>query len=50
MANEVMAGLFGVTPEGLAAQREQALQKQALTFAQLDPAAQAQYQLFLGGN
>lgn len=50
MANEVMAGLFGVTPEGLAAQREQALQKQALTFAQLDPAAQAQYQMFLGGN
>lgn len=50
MANEVMAGLFGVTPESLAAQREQALQKQALTFAQLDPAAQAQYQLFLGGN
>lgn len=50
MANEVMAGLFGVTPEGLAAQREQALQKQALTFAQLDPAAQVQYQMFLGGN
>lgn len=50
MANEVMAGLFGVTPEDLAAQREQALQKQALTFAQLDPAAQVQYQMFLGGN
>ena len=42
--------LFGVTPQALQAQRNAALQQQALQFAQLDPAQQAQMQFYMGGN
>ncbi len=42
--------LFGVSPEGLNAQRDAALQAQALQFAQLTPAQQAQMGFFMAGN
>lgn len=42
--------LFGITPEGLQAQRENALQARALQFAQLDPIQQAQMGLYAAGN
>lgn len=47
---EIVQGLFGVTPESLNAQREQALQAQALQYAQLDPSQQAQMGFYQAGS
>lgn len=46
----VAESLFGVTPEGLMAAREQRLQEQALQFAQLSPMQAAQAGFFTAGN
>lgn len=47
---EIVQGLFGVSPESLNAQREQALQAQALQYAQLDPNQQAQMGFYQAGS
>jgi hypothetical protein len=47
---EVMNSLFGVTPEALMAQREQALAQQATNFAQLSPMQSAQAGFYTAGN
>lgn len=47
---EIVQGLFGVSPESLNAQREQALQSQALQYAQLDPNQQAQMGFYQAGS
>lgn len=47
---EVINSLFGVTPESLTAQREQALQAQAMQFAQLDPFQRATAGIYAGAN
>ena len=47
---EIMQGLFGVSPEGLNAQREQALQAQALQYANLNPTQQAQMGFYQAGS
>ena len=47
---EIVQGLFGVTPESLNAQREQALQGQALQYAQLNPNQQAQMGFYQAGS
>ena len=47
---EIVQGLFGVTPESLNAQREQAAQAQALQYAQLDPNQQAQMGFYQAGS
>ena len=50
MANEVMSGLFGMSPEDYATRRDQQLQQQALQFAQLSPAQQAQMGFYTAGG
>lgn len=47
---EIVGGLFGVTPESLQAQRDAALQQQALQYAQLDPFQQAQMGIYSGAS
>lgn len=47
---EIVNSLFGVTPESLMAQREAALQQQALQYAQLDPMQAAQAGFYTAGN
>lgn len=47
---EIVGGLFGVTPESLMAQREAALQQQALQYAQLNPMQAAQAGFYTAGN
>lgn len=47
---EIVGGLFGVTPEALMAQREQALAQQAQQFAQLSPMQAAQAGFYTAGN
>ena len=47
---EIVGGLFGVTPEALMAQREQALAQQAQNFAQLSPMQAAQAGFYTAGN
>lgn len=47
---EIVQGLFGVSPESLNAQREQALQSQALQYAQLNPNQQAQMGFYQAGS
>lgn len=47
---EIVGGLFGVTPEALMAQREQALAQQAQQFAQLSPMQSAQAGFYTAGN
>ena len=47
---EVMNSLFGITPESLMAQREQALQTQAAQYAQLDPFQRATAGIYAGAN
>lgn len=43
MANEVMGGLFGMSPEALTAARDRQAQEQALAVARLNPFEQARY-------
>jgi hypothetical protein len=47
---EVVNSLFGVTPESLQAQRDAALQQQALQYAQLDPFQRATAAIYSGAN
>ena len=47
---EVMNSLFGMTPESLMAQRDQALQAQAQQYAQLDPFQRATAGIYAGAN
>lgn len=46
----VIDSLFGITPESLMAQREQALQQRAIQYAQLDPMQQAQAGFYTAGS
>ena len=46
----VVQSLFGNTPQELMAQRDAALQQQAIQYAQLDPMAQAQAGFYTAGN
>lgn len=47
---EVVNSLFGITPESLQAQRDAALQTQALQYAQLDPFQRAAASIYAGAN
>ena len=47
---EVMNSLFGMAPESLMAQRDQALQAQAQQYAQLDPLQRATAGIYAGAN
>lgn len=47
---EIVKGLFGVTPDELAQQRNEQLNTQASAFAQMSPEQQATYSLYRGGN
>lgn len=47
---DVMNSLFGMTPESLMAQRDQALQTQAQQYAQLDPFQRATAGIYAGAN
>ena len=47
---EVMNSLFGITPESLMAQREQALQQQAVQYAQMDPFQRATAGIYKGAS
>jgi hypothetical protein len=47
---EIVGGLFGVTPESLQAQRDAAVEAQALQYARLDPFQQAQMSIYSGAN
>lgn len=47
---EVMNSLFGITPESLMAQREQALQEQAMQYAKMDPFQRATAGIYAGAN
>lgn len=46
----ITQGMFGVAPEELMAQRQQALNAQALQYAQLDPMQQAQMSFYKAGS
>jgi len=47
---EVVNSLFGITPESLQAQRDQALQQEALQYAKLDPFQRATASIYAGAN
>jgi hypothetical protein len=47
---EVMNSLFGITPESLMAQREAALQAQAMRYAEMDPFQRATAGIYAGAN
>ncbi len=47
---EVINSLFGITPESLTAQREQALQEQAIQYAKMDPFQRATAGIYSGAN
>jgi hypothetical protein len=47
---EVMNSLFGITPESLMAERENALQAQAMQYARLDPFQRATAGIYAGAN
>lgn len=47
---EVMNSLFGITPESLMAERENALQAQAMQYARLDPFQRATAGVYAGAN
>lgn len=47
---DIVGGLFGITPEAYQQQQDMAQQAQALRFAQLSPTEQTQYSLFRGGQ
>lgn len=48
--SEIVKGLFGVTPDELAQQRNAQLNTQASAFAQMSPEERATYSLYRGGN
>lgn len=50
MADNIVQGLFGLTPEAYQLQQEQQAQQQALQFASLNPMQRAAYGTFLGAN
>lgn len=47
---EVINSLFGITPESLTAQRDQALQEQAMQYAKMDPFQRATAGIYAGAN
>jgi hypothetical protein len=47
---EVVNSLFGVTPESLMAQRDEALQTQAMQYAKMDPFQRATAGIYVGAN
>lgn len=47
---EVVNSLFGITPESLMAEREKALQTQAMQYAQMDPFQRATAAIYSGAN
>lgn len=47
---EVINSLFGITPESLMAEREKALQTQAMQYAQMDPFQRATAGIYAGAN
>lgn len=47
---EVINSLFGITPESLMAEREKALQTQAVQYAQMDPFQRATAAIYSGAN
>ena len=47
---DTINSLFGITPEALMMQRENAMRQQALQYAQLDPMQQAQMGLYMAGS
>jgi hypothetical protein len=50
MATDIVGSLFGVTPEGLDAARQQQMREQAMAYAQLTPQQQITYGAALGGQ
>ena len=50
MAESIMSGLFGITPEGYQAQQNQQALAQSTQLAQLDPFASARTSLIYGGR
>lgn len=50
MADNIVQGLFGITPESYQLQQEQAAREQALQFAGMNPFQRAAYGTFLGAN
>src|SRR5512139_2368244 len=47
---EVVNSLFGITPESLMAERENALQAQAMQYARMDPFQRATAGIYAGAN
>jgi len=47
---EVVNSLFGITPESLMAQRDEALQTQAMQYAKMDPFQRATAGIYVGAN
>jgi hypothetical protein len=47
---EVVNSLFGITPESLMAQRDEALQTQAMQYAKMDPFQRATAGIYMGAN
>ena len=47
---EVINSLFGITPESLTAQRDQALQQEAMQYAKMDPFQRATAGIYAGAN
>lgn len=50
MAENIVSGLFGITPQALQQQRQNTLASQAFRYANLTPQEQNQYSGFLGGG
>jgi hypothetical protein len=50
MADSIMGGLFGITPEGYQQQQNQQALRQAAELAQLDPMARARTGIMYGAN
>lgn len=50
MADNIVQGLFGMTPESYQLAQQQQAQQQAAQFAQLDPFQRATYSMYTGGR
>lgn len=50
MADNIVQGLFGMTPEAYQLNQQTAARQQAAQFAQMDPFQQANYGIYLGAN
>lgn len=50
MATDIVSGLFGVTPESYQQQQDLLAQQNAMRYAEMTPAQQGQYGMFLGGQ